>query len=201
MPLHKTPQIPCALTGKSLLTTPHFNKGSAFPTSERTLFDLHGLLPSAIHTLEQQVERAYVQYSERTNNMAKNTFLASLKDQNTVLYYKLVQTHLKEMMEVVYTPTEGEAIENYSEIFRRPDGCFLEIGKVEDVEKCLAGWGGEDEVDYVVVTDGEEILGIGDQGVGGVLICTAKLVLMTLCGGLYPNRFVRQVSFFVGGNS
>lgn len=192
MTLHKQDKIPCALTGKALLNTPHFNKGSAFPLKERALFNLHGLLPTAVHTLDQQVARAYAQYSSRSSNMAKNTFLQSLKDQNEVLYYKLLQTHLKEMMEIMYTPTEGEAIENYSEIFRRPDGCFLEIGHPERVEECLARWGEGDEVDYIVVSDGEEILGLGDQGAGGVLICTAKLALMTLCGGLYPNRYVVQ---------
>ena len=157
MPLFKKPSLNCALTGKSLLSTSHFNKGSAFPADERTAFDLHGLLPSAVHTLDQQIERAYAQYSVRTDNMAKNTFLASLKDQNEVLFYKLVSTHLKEMMAIVYTPTEGAAIERYSEIFRRPDGCFLEIGAVEKVEAVLSGWGGEEEVDYIVVTDGEEV--------------------------------------------
>ncbi|PWW80857.1 malic-domain-containing protein [Tuber magnatum] len=179
----KTP-LYCALEGKALLSTPTFNKGSAFTATERTTFALEGLLPSTIQTLDQQVQRAYGQYRACDSDIAKNAFLTSMKEQNEVLYYALLARNVKEMLPIVYTPTEGEAIGNYSRMFRRPDGCFLSVLEKGKVEGLLAGWGGEDEVDYIVVSDGEEILGIGDQGVGGIGISIAKLVLMTLCGGV-----------------
>ncbi|KAJ4194746.1 NAD-dependent malic enzyme, mitochondrial [Fusarium falciforme] len=185
LPLSTKGPIHCALTGASLLNTPYLNKGSAFPVEERRKFNLIGLLPQGVQTLEQQCKRAYDQYSTRPNDLAKNTFLTSLKDQNEVLYYKL---HLDEMMSVVYTPTEGDAIQNYSRLFRRPEGCYLNIHEQDQVHDNLAQWGNAEDIDYIVVTDGEEILGIGDQGVGGILISVAKLVLTTLCGGIHPNR-------------
>ncbi|KAM5355294.1 hypothetical protein ACJ41O_001940 [Fusarium nematophilum] len=188
LPLSTTGPIDCALTGASLLNTPYLNKGSAFPPEERRRFNLAGLLPRGVQTLEQQCKRAYEQYSTRPNDLAKNTFLTSLKDQNEILYYKLLQLHLDEMMSVVYTPTEGDAIQNYSRLFRRPEGCYLNIHELDQVHDNLAQWGNAEDIDYIVVTDGEEILGIGDQGVGGILISVAKLVLTTLCGGIHPNR-------------
>ena len=104
-----------------------------------------------------------------------------------MLYYKLIQDHLKEMFPVIYTPTEGEAIENYSRLFRKPGGCFLNIDDVDQVEMRMAKFGGAEDIDYIVVSDGEQILGIGDQGIGGILISVAKLVLTTLCAGVHPN--------------
>ncbi|KHN93960.1 Malic enzyme, NAD-binding protein [Metarhizium album ARSEF 1941] len=188
--LNATGPIPCALQGQAVLNTPYFNKGSAFPGHERRLFNLTGLLPQNVQTLEEQAQRAREQYLSQANDLAKNTFLASLKEQNEVLYYKasLLQDNLKAMFSVVYTPTEGEAIQNYSRLFRRPEGCFLNINDAERVSHDLAMWGESEDIDYIVVTDGEEILGIGDQGVGGVLISVAKLVLATLCAGVHPSR-------------
>ncbi|KAH7155668.1 hypothetical protein B0J13DRAFT_469773 [Dactylonectria estremocensis] len=188
LPLSTSGSIDCALTGTALLNSAYLNKGSAFPADERRKFNLTGLLPQGIQTLDQQCKRAYQQYSTRADDLAKNTFLTSLNDQNEVLYYKLLQSHLKEMMSVVYTPTEGDAIQNYSRLFRRSEGCFLNIRDQDRVLHDLAQWGKPEDIDYIVVTDGEEILGIGDQGVGGVLISVAKLVLTTLCGGIHPNR-------------
>ncbi|EGR48372.1 malate dehydrogenase [Trichoderma reesei QM6a] len=188
LPLSTTGPLECALTGTALLNSPIFNKGSAFPLSERRQFNLTGLLPANEQTLDNQVKRAYQQYQSRGDDLAKNTFLTSLKDQNEVLYFKLLLTHLKEMFSVVYTPTEGDAIQNYSRLFRRPEGCFLNIENPELVEQDLALWGTADDVDYICVTDGEEILGIGDQGVGGILISGAKLTLTSLCAGIHPNR-------------
>ncbi|KAK1245705.1 hypothetical protein MKX07_004774 [Trichoderma sp. CBMAI-0711] len=188
LPLSTTGPLECALTGTALLNSPIFNKGSAFPLSERRQFNLTGLLPANEQTLDNQVKRAYQQYQSRGDDLAKNTFLTSLKDQNEVLYFRLLLTHLKEMFSVVYTPTEGDAIQNYSRLFRRPEGCFLNIENPELVEQDLALWGTADDVDYICVTDGEEILGIGDQGVGGILISGAKLTLTSLCAGVHPNR-------------
>ncbi|RFU74352.1 malate dehydrogenase oxaloacetate-decarboxylating [Trichoderma arundinaceum] len=188
LPLSTVGPLDCALAGTALLNSPIFNKGSAFTQSERREFNLTGLLPANEQTLEHQVDRAYQQYLERGDDLAKNTFLTSLKDQNAVLYFKLLLTHLKEMFSVVYTPTEGDAIQNYSRLFRRPEGCFLDINHPENVQQDLALWGTPDDVDYICVTDGEEILGIGDQGVGGILISGAKLTLASLCAGVHPSR-------------
>ncbi|KAL2257489.1 hypothetical protein VTK26DRAFT_108 [Humicola hyalothermophila] len=193
LPLSTSGPIECALKGTALLNHPFFNKGSAFTSEERRDFELTGLLPEAIQTLGQQAQRAYEQYLSRPDDLAKNTFLTSVKDQNQVLYFRLLLDHLEEMFSVVYTPTEGEAIQNYSRIFRRPQGCFLNIRDVHRVRHDLALWGTADDIDYIVVTDGEEILGIGDQGCGGILISTAKLTLMTLCGGVHPNRVLPVV--------
>ncbi|KAG0153670.1 Malic enzyme [Penicillium digitatum] len=178
----------CPYKGTSLLKSSQFNKGSGFPDNERSTFKLHSLLPPNIQTLDEQVQRAYQQYKTRADDLAKNTFLASMKAQNEVLYYKLVQTHLKEMFSVIYTPTEGDAIQNYSRLFRKPEGCFLTINGQDHFDEYLAGFGTEEDVDYIVVSDGEEILGIGDQGVGAILISVAKLVITTLCAGIHPSR-------------
>ncbi|KAM0258465.1 hypothetical protein ACHAQJ_003804 [Trichoderma viride] len=188
LPLSTVGPLDCALTGTALLNSPTFNKGSAFPHSERREFSLTGLLPANEQSLDHQVERAYQQYLTRSDDLDKNTFLTSLKDQNEVLFFKLLLTHLKEMFSVVYTPTEGDAIQNYSRLFRRPEGCFLDINHPENVEQDLALWGTPDDVDYICVTDGEEILGIGDQGAGGILISGAKLTLASLCAGVHPSR-------------
>ncbi|GAB1309856.1 NAD-dependent malic enzyme, mitochondrial [Madurella fahalii] len=193
LPLSTSGPLECALKGTVLLNHPYFNKGSAFTKEERHDFELSGLLPQSIQSLEQQARRAYEQYSTRPNDLAKNTFLTSMKEQNQVLYFKLLLDHLEEMFSVVYTPTEGEAIQNYSSLFRRPEGVFLNIHDVDQVRHDLSLWGTADDIDYIVVTDGEEILGIGDQGCGGILISVAKLVLMTICGGIHPNRVLPVV--------
>ncbi|KAI9847694.1 MAG: NAD-dependent malic enzyme, mitochondrial [Sclerophora amabilis] len=184
----KSSTVDCALTGTALLQSPYFNKGSAFPANERRIFKLEGLLPSNIQTLEEQVDRAYKQFKNQDDPLAKNTFMSSLKNQNTVLYYKLIQEHIKELFSIIYTPTEGEAIQNFSGLFRKPEGCFLNIFEQDKIDNNLAQWGLAEDIDYIVVTDGEEILGIGDQGVGAILISVAKLVLATLCAGVHPNR-------------
>jgi malate dehydrogenase (oxaloacetate-decarboxylating) len=109
-----------------------------------------------------------------------------MAEQNIVLFYKILLSHLKEMFPVVYTPTEGEAIEKYSEVFRRPYGCFLDIDEQDEMADRLKAAGEGKHVHYLVVSDGEAILGLGDQGVGGILISVAKLVLATACGGVSP---------------
>ncbi|BCS19504.1 NAD-dependent malic enzyme [Aspergillus puulaauensis] len=180
--------VKCPYQGASLLTSATYNKGSAHPESERKEFKLHGLLPPNIQTLDEQVDRAYQQYKSRPNDLAKNTFMASMKAQNLVLYYKLLQSHLKEMFSVIYTPTEADAIEDYSRLFRKPEGCFLNVRDQDRIEESLDNFSTGDDIDYIVVSDGEQILGIGDQGVGAVLISVAKLVITTVCAGIHPSR-------------
>jgi malate dehydrogenase (oxaloacetate-decarboxylating) len=198
----------CALTGAALLHAPSLNKGTAFTKEEREEFDLTNLLPAKINTLDEQVKRAYEQYQSRQTALEKNTFMTSLKFQNEVLFYRLIQDHLKEMFSIIYTPTEGDAIANYSRLFRRSEGCFLNIANANDIESAICKWAAPEDVDVIVCSDAEQILGkpicswslvfiivtniclpgIGDQGVGGILISIAKLVLYTLCAGVHPNR-------------
>ncbi|KAF1846102.1 uncharacterized protein K460DRAFT_377393 [Cucurbitaria berberidis CBS 394.84] len=188
LPLSTSGPQETTLTGNALLRTPYFNKGSAFTKEERDTFKLHSLLPSNMQTLDEQVRRAYAQYSSRPNDLAKNTFMASLKEQNHVLYYKLILDHLKEMFPVIYTPTEGDAIAEYSTLFRRSEGCFLNIDDADRIEDDIKQWGNPEDIDVIVVSDGQQILGIGDQGVGAILISVAKLVIYTLCAGIHPSR-------------
>ncbi|OLL24973.1 NAD-dependent malic enzyme, mitochondrial [Neolecta irregularis DAH-3] len=179
--------------GKALLNSPFFNKGTAFSHDERRIFKLEGLLPAGVSTLDTQSKRAYEQFQSIPTPLLKNSFLLSMHDQNEVLFYRLLYDHLKEMMPIIYTPTEGEAIQHYSRQFRRPEGCFLNIDEPEKVEDELRAWGDRDDIDYIIVTDSEE-------GVGGIGISIAKLVLMTLCAGLHPNRTI-PVVLDVGTNN
>lgn len=192
--------IECDLHGFQLLNSPIFNKGSAFTEEERKAFDLSGLLPSKVNTLDEQVERAYAQFQYLKTPLAKNDFCTSMRMQNKVLYYELVRRHIREMLPIIYTPTEGDAIAAYSHRFRKPEGCFLDITDPDSIELRLAVYGEDKDIDYVVVSDGEGILGIGDQGVGGIRIAIAKLGLMTLCGGIHPAR-VLPVVLDVGTNN
>ncbi|ABN66714.2 mitochondrial malate dehydrogenase [Scheffersomyces stipitis CBS 6054] len=192
--------IECDLEGFQLLNSPIFNKGSAFTNEERQAFKLDGLLPSQINTLDEQVERAYAQFSYLKTPLAKNDFCTSMRIQNKVLYYELVRRHIREMLPIIYTPTEGDAIAAYSNRFRKPEGCFLDITDADSIDERLSVYGEDKDIDYIVVSDGEGILGIGDQGVGGIRIAIAKLGLMTLCGGIHPGR-VLPVVFDVGTNN
>lgn len=183
----------CHIEGLELLNKPSFNKGSAFTSAERRAFKLETLLPTVVNTLEEQVSRAYGQFKMMPNNLMKNSFCQSMRDQNQVLFYALITKHLKEMMSIIYTPTQGDAIAQYSKLFRRPSGCYLNINRPDLIEAGLAHWGRKETIDYIVVTDAEGILGIGDQGAGGIGISTAKLALMTACGGVHPDRTIPVV--------
>lgn len=192
--------IECSLEGFQLLNSPLFNKGSAFTEEERVAFKLVGLLPPQPTTLNGQVERAYMQFKYLKTPLAKNDFCTSMRMQNKVLYFELVRRHIREMLPIIYTPTEGDAIAGYSHRFRKPEGCFLNITEPDSIDERMAGFGTDKDIDYIVVSDGEGILGIGDQGVGGVRISIAKLGLMTLCGGIHPGR-VMPVILDVGTNN
>lgn len=192
--------IECPLKGFQLLNSPLFNKGTAFTLEEREAFGLNGLLPPVVNTLEEQVQRSYRQLHFLKSLLAKNDFCTSMRLQNKVLYYKLVKEHIRELIQIVYTPTEGDAIIAYSERFRKPEGCFLDITRPDEIDLRLAPFGNDKDIDYIVVSDSEGILGIGDQGVGGVRITIAKAALMTLCGGLHPGR-VMSVVLDVGTNN
>lgn len=192
--------IECSISGSHLLNSPLFNKGTAFTEEERAAFGLTGLLPPVVNTLKEQVDRAYKQLHFLKTPLAKNDFCTSMRLQNKVLYYKLVKDHIKELLPIVYTPTEGDAIIAYSERFRKPEGCFLDITRPDEIDERLAQFGEDKDIDYVVISDSEGILGIGDQGVGGIRITIAKAALMTLCGGLHPGRVI-SVVLDVGTNN
>ena len=189
--------IECSITGSVLLNNALYNKGTAFKPQEREEFNLKGLLPERVNSLDEQVERAYQQFRYLKTPLARNDFCTSMRRQNLVLYFALVGRNIKEMLPIIYTPTEGDAIMAYSERFRKPEGCFLDIKSPETIEERLSLFGSAEDIDYIVVSDGEGILGIGDQGVGGVRISVAKLGLMTLCGGIHPGR-VLPVALDVG---
>ncbi|ODV97506.1 hypothetical protein PACTADRAFT_47415 [Pachysolen tannophilus NRRL Y-2460] len=182
--------VECPLTSFQLLNSALFNKGSAFTLEEREAFELTGLLPSGVNTLDEQVDRAYKQLCYLKTPLAKNDFCVSMRVQNKVLFYELVRRHIRELLPIIYTPTEGDAIAAYSHRFRKPEGCFLDITDFDSVSKRLSRFGEDKDIDYIVVSDGEGILGIGDQGVGGVRIAISKLALMTLCGGIHPGRVI-----------
>jgi malate dehydrogenase (oxaloacetate-decarboxylating) len=177
--------------GMEVLDIPLLNKGTAFTRQERQALGLEGLLPPAVLSLEDQVARVYEQYHEQSSDLLKNVFLMMLQDNDEVLFYRLLSEHLREMMPIVYDPTVGEAIKRYSHEYRRPRGVFLSIDEPDRVETALAGMGlGADDVDLIVATDAEEILGIGDWGVGGIEIAVGKLAVYTAAAGIDPARVI-----------
>ncbi|BGP37120.1 NAD-dependent malic enzyme, mitochondrial [Rhodotorula kratochvilovae] len=182
-----------ALRGRALLNEPSLNKGAGFTFEERDTFGLFGLLPYEVHSLEQQCKRAYSQLQERPSAIAKYTFLSSLRDQNIVLFYSLCLRYLNELLPVIYTPTVGEAIQKYSTIWRRPDGLFLSYQHRNKMREMMLQAKRPKDVDLIVVTDSEGILGIGDQGVGGILISMGKANIYTLGGGIDPSRILPVV--------
>jgi malate dehydrogenase (oxaloacetate-decarboxylating) len=179
------------LRGRTLLRDPRMNRGTAFTLEERRALGLEGLLPSGVQTLEQQSSRAYEQYQAQASDLAKNEFLAALHDRNEVLYYRLLEEHLKEMLPIVYDPVVAQAIEQYSRQYQRPDGVYLSIDDIDGVETALRGFGlGADEVDLLVATDAEAILGIGDWGADGFAISVGKLAVYTAAAGVDPDRVI-----------
>ncbi|KZT73367.1 hypothetical protein DAEQUDRAFT_721963 [Daedalea quercina L-15889] len=186
-----------ALRGQSILTSPRFNKGTAFTNSERKAFGLTGREPWRVNTLEEQCQRAYDQLSTRDTPIRKNTFLQSLKDQNWVLYYGLISRHLKELIPIIYTPTQADAIANYSHLFRRSEGMYLTYPNAESMEEDFLEQTRGRDIQLLVCSDAEAILGIGDQGVGGIGITTAKSAIYTLLAGIDPSKSI-SVTLDVG---
>ena len=188
------------LRGRQVFSDPRINKGTAFDATERLALGLVGQMPPRILHLHEQLARSYGQFQAQPTDLAKNIFLTALHDRNEVLFFRLVIDHLPEMLPIVYTPTIGTAIERYSHEYRRPRGIYLSVDHPELVESSLAASElGPDEVDLLVATDGEAILGIGDWGIGGLEISVGKLAVYTAAGGLDPNR-VLAVVLDVGTN-
>jgi malate dehydrogenase (oxaloacetate-decarboxylating) len=182
------------LRGASVLASPLLNRGTAFTAAERTELGLTGLLPDRVSTIEGQLARVYAQYLRQPDDLSKNLYLANLRDRNEVLFYRLLIDNIEEMLPIVYTPTVGTAIERYSHEFRRPRGVYLSVNHPDQVEAAFRNYGlGPDEVDLIVATDSEGILGIGDWGVGGIQIAIGKLAVYIAAAGLHPRRVIPVV--------
>lgn len=180
--------------GRLILVHPMANRGTAFTIQEREQLGLSGLLPSRVTTIEEQMRRSYAQYLRSPSPLAKFIQLAQLRDRNEVLFYRLLSEHLEEMLPIIYTPTIGEAIERFSHEYTGARGVFLSIDHPEQVERSLMDFEMDaDDVDLVVVTDSEGILGIGDQGIGGFQIAVGKLGVYTAAAGIHPRRAIPVV--------
>ncbi len=177
--------VETALSGQMLLENPSLNKGSAFPEEERAAFNLLGLLPPHVASMEDQLARTYESYSSKESDLERYIYLASLHDRNETLFFRLVSDHIEEMTPTVYTPTVGLACQYYSHIYRRPRGLYVAYPYRDQIETVLRN-SPLAEVRVIVVTDGERILGLGDLGAGGLEIPVGKLSLYTLCAGIHP---------------
>jgi malate dehydrogenase (oxaloacetate-decarboxylating) len=177
------------LRGRQVLADPRINKGTAFSDDERRELGVTGLIPAGHVTLDGQVSRVYEQYQNQSTDLARNVLMNEVRDRNEVLYYQLLTRHLTEMLPIVYTPTVGQAIEQYSHEYRRPRGVYLSVDRPDLIETSLQAPGlSAGEVDLVVATDAGAILGIGDWGVGGIGIAVGKLAVYTAAAGIDPNR-------------
>ncbi|WP_455003756.1 NAD-dependent malic enzyme [Cardiobacterium hominis] len=174
-----------------VMQNPLTNKGTAFTADERAKYGLTGRLPVAVETLDQQAARAYRQFASYEKDMEKYIFLDQLHNRNEVLYYKLLTDHLAEMLPIVYDPTVGEAIKQWSRDYRRSRAVYLDVNHPENIRASFATLGlGADDVDLLVVSDAEEILGIGDWGVNGTDISVGKLAVYTAAAGIHPARTI-----------
>lgn len=175
----------------SVITNPLTNRGTAFTLEERRRLGLVGRFPAAVETLDQQAARSYAQLRSFTTDLDKYVFLDQLHNRNEVLYYRLLTDHLVELLPIVYDPTVGEAIRKWSRDYRRSRAVYLSVDRIEDVRPSFEGLGlGPDDVDLLVVSDAEEILGIGDWGVNGTDISVGKLAVYTAAAGIHPERAV-----------
>ncbi|MBK9394099.1 MAG: NAD-dependent malic enzyme [Uliginosibacterium sp.] len=171
--------------GHEILENPLLNKSTAFTHEERTALDLHGLLPDQVESLDEQVERRIINVRALPNDLDRYVFLRDLQDTNETLYFALITTYLEELLPIIYTPTVGAGCQQFSSIYRRPRGLFLSLPLKDRLDQILANTR-FDNIECIVVTDGERILGLGDQGVGGMGIPIGKLAIYSACGGIDP---------------
>ncbi len=187
------------LRGRPVLSEPRINKGTAFSVAEREALGLVGLLPPRVLDIDEQARRAYRQYLQQPSDLAKNVFLTALRDRDEVLFFRLLGDHLPEMLPIVYTPTVGEAIQRYSHEYRRPRGAYLSIDDADAMADALLSSAPSSDIDLIIATDAEGILGIGDWGVGGIEIAVGKLNVYTAAAGINPARTL-AVMLDVGTN-
>jgi malate dehydrogenase (oxaloacetate-decarboxylating) len=178
-------KLQTALRNQLILKTSILNKGTAFSQKERDELGLNGLLPPYIENVEIQLERAYQAYQQKTSDIERHIYLRSLQDRNEILFYRLLVTHITEMLPIVYTPVVGLACQHFHQIYRQPRGLYIAYSNQDKIEEMLANVDLPD-VKVIVVSDGERILGLGDQGAGGMGIPIGKISLYTACGGLFP---------------
>jgi malate dehydrogenase (oxaloacetate-decarboxylating) len=177
--------------GLSVLSSPVLNKGTAFTAAERKELSLTGLLPPEISTLETQTRRAYVQYERLPDALSKNTYLTAVRDRNQVLFYRLFSEHLREMIPIVNDLTVGMAMQQYIHECRRPRGVYLSIDHLDGIEDAFANFGADhDAIDLILATDAEQILGLGDWGIGGIEVSIGKLAIYAAAGGVDPTRVI-----------
>lgn len=188
-----------SIYGKFLLTTPQLNKSTAFTEREREEFELLGKLPDRIETLDEQVKRCYSQLKSYDSNLAKHIYLNNLHDMNQMIFYKLVSDHITEMLPIIYTPIVGTAVKKFSHEYRTARGIYISYNQRQHMKKILQNRSNPD-LQLIVVTDGEGVLGIGDQGIGGMDIPIAKLMVYSLCGGINPNKTL-PIQLDVGTNN
>jgi malate dehydrogenase (oxaloacetate-decarboxylating) len=179
--------VPDEKRGQALLFDALTTKGTAFSEAERRSYGLLGLLPTAVKTLEEQAKHCWHEFSTRQGDLDKHIYLRALQDRNETLFYRVLHDHISESLPIVYTPTVGEACQRFSEIYRRPRGLFVSYPDRDRLDEVL-GNRPQHDVDVIVVTDGQRILGLGDQGIGGMGIPIGKLSLYTLIGGIDPAR-------------
>jgi malate dehydrogenase (oxaloacetate-decarboxylating) len=183
--LYSKPLFPGSLRGPIVLDNPGLNKGTAFSEGERRELGLLGLLPFHSSTIDEQLARAYGNYKSKESDLERYVFLTALQDRNETLFYRLVLEHITEMMPIIYTPTVGLGCQKYSHLFRRPRGLYISYPYQTEISSLLDN-APTKNVEVIVVTDGERILGLGDLGVGGMGIPIGKLSLYTLCAGIHP---------------
>lgn len=185
--------------GPSLLEIPLLNKGSAFTLQERIEFNLIGLLPNNVENINEQVRRAYHQYEQCRTDLERHIYLRAIQDDNETLFFRLIEQHIEEMLPIIYTPTVGAACEEFSNIYRNHRGLFVSYPDRKHMDDILRS-ATKENVKVIVVTDGERILGLGDQGIGGMGIPIGKLSLYTACGGISP-AYTLPVMLDVGTNN
>ena len=181
-------------TAQEIINNPFINKGTAFTLEERKALKLVGVLPTVVQTLEQQVAQTYQEFQKKVSDLEKRVYLMTLFNTNRTLFYALMSQHVEEFMPIVYDPTVADAIRQYDELFMKPqDAAFLSIDHPDEIEEALKNAAGDRDIRLIVVTDAEEILGIGDWGIGGVAISIGKLMVYTAAAGINPNQVLPLV--------